>query len=229
MSSITRRSVLLTPLVALAIQKHSYRFDQRFPATPAIDIDIVNGAITVRASARNDFRVTADIELSAPIPEDLELAKREVRFSPRPDGSTFRVAVETPEHQRQRYNYRHNVEVEIPVGTRLILRGVNGKVQISYDLAPGKDIYVKNINGEIDLELPAPLNADFQIRTLNGRIYSAFDMAALPDASDTTVTEHGMKRILTSNRFAGGRVGSGGVEIRIEGLNGDIRIVQRKV
>ena len=64
----------------------------------------------------------------------------------------------------------------------------------------------------------------FPITTID----SGFEMTPLPDESETKVTEQGMKRIVSRNRFAGGRVGRGGIEIKVEGLNGDIRIVERK-
>ena len=227
---MNRRVMLLSPLALLGSQKHSYKFDRSFPVQPQVmDIEIVNGTIQLKASATNQVRVVADIELSAPTPEDLELAKREVRFEPRLDGTTFRVGVESPEQRRwQRYNYRHNVEVEMPASTRLLLRGINGKIDVSFSAQPTKDIYIKNINGEIQIEFPSQLNADFQMRTMNGHIYSSYDMSALPPKSETEVTERGMKRIVSRNRFAGGRVGRGGIEVQIEGLNGDIRIVERK-
>jgi len=49
-----------------------------------------------------------------------------------------------------------------------------------------------------------------------------------PDESETQVINQRMKRIVSGNRFAGGRLGRGGIEITVEGLNGDIRIVERK-
>ncbi len=81
---------------------------------------------------------------------------------------------------------------------------------------------------DIEVEAPSRLNAECQMKTMNGRTYSAYDTTPLPAAAETQVTERGMRRIVTRNRFAGGRAGSGGVEIRVEGLNGDIRIAQRK-
>ena len=224
---IHRRAILLSPLALLAAPKYNYRFDKQYNLTPkAIDIEIPNGAVKVLASSRKDFRVMANIELSAPTAEDLELAKREVRFDPRLDNDTFRVWVESA--RSNRYNTRHDLEVEMPADTRLILRCVNGKIDVAYNQPPTKDIYVKNINGEIQLEFPKPLNADFQTKTMNGHIYSGFEMTPLPDESETKVTEQGMKRIVSRNRFAGGRTGRGGIEVKVEGLNGDIRIVERK-
>lgn len=225
-----RRMMLFTPLALLGIQKHTYRFDRQYNVQPqVVDIEIPNGAISLRATTSGHIRVVANIELSSPTAEDLELAKQEVRFEPRLEGNNFRIWAETPNHHRhQRYSSKHNVEIEIPVTARLILRGVNGNVDVAYNTPPTRDIYVKNINGEIQLQFPPQLNADFQMRTFNGNIYTSFDMSALPAKSETEVTERGMKRIVSRNRFAGGRVGRGGIEIQIEGLNGDIRIVERK-
>lgn len=225
-----RRTLLLSPLALLGAQTHTYTFDRTYNIQPQVmDVEIVNGAIALKASAQNDIRVQADIELTSPTSVDIELAKREVRFEPRLEGSTFRVWVEAPEQRRwHRYSYRHNVQIEMPVNTRLLLRGVNGKIQLTYSAPPTKDIYIKNINGGIELEFPPRLNADFQMRTMNGHIYTSYEMAALPDKSETEVTERGMKRIVSRNRFAGGRVGRGGIEVQIEGVNGDIRIVERK-
>ncbi len=222
--------MLLSPLALLGAQKHSYQFHRRYPVTRGVmDIDVVNGEVRVKAGAVQEIRVQAEIELTAPIVEDLELAKREVHFEPRLEGETFRVWVENPEQrQRQRYSYRHNVEVEMPAGMRLILRGVNGAVQVSYTTLPEKDIYIKNVNGEIEVEFPKQLQADFQLKTLNGNIYTGFEMKEIPGKTETAVTERGMRRIVSRNRYAGGRVGRGGIEVRVEGLNGDIRILERK-
>jgi hypothetical protein len=219
-----------TLLLLLATTKQSQQFDRKFPATaPSIDIAIPNGSITVRASNRNDIHVRADIEYSASIPEDLQLAMREVRLEPRLDGDTFRIQVETPDNRRwTHYSYRHNLQVDLPSTARLIVRAINGNVDIAYITPPTKDIYVKNTNGEIALAFPSPLHADFQMTTRNGNIFTAFDMRNIPGKADTQVTDNGMKRIVSRNRYAGGRVGNGGVAVQLEGFNGDIRILDRK-
>ena len=63
--------------------------------------DVVNGEVRVKAGAVQEIRVQAEIELTAPIVEDLELAKREVHFEPRLERETFRVWVENPEQRQQ--------------------------------------------------------------------------------------------------------------------------------
>jgi hypothetical protein len=225
-----RRAIILSPIALLGAQKHSYRLERRYVVSPkSVDIEIINGTVKVRAGNRKEIKVLAAIELTAPTPEDLELAKAEVKFDPRLEGESFRVWVETREQRRwNRYSYRHDVELEIPANSRLILRGVNGNVEVSFDAPPVSDIYVKTVNGEINLELPRPIHADFQMKTFQGNIYSAFEMTPLPDSAETSVTEQGMRRIVHRNRFAGGRMGRGGIVIKIETTNGDIRIAERK-
>ena len=228
--SLERQRPVINQCSLLGVQKHNYRFDRRYPVKHGVmDIDVVNGEVRLKAGAVQEIRVQAEIELTAPIVEDLELAKRELRFEPRLEGETFRVWVENPEQrQRQRYSYRHNVEVEMPAAMRLILRGVNGALRVSYSTLPEKDIYIKTVNGEIEVEFPKELQADFQLKTMNGSIYTGFEMKEIPGKTETEVTERGMRRIVSRNRFSGGRVGRGGIEVRVEGLNGDIRILERK-
>lgn len=227
---MNRRAILLSPLALIGAQQHSYRYEKSFALTPQVlDVEIVNGNIDLRLANSNQLKVSADIQLTAPTPEDLELAKREVRFEPRLDGATFKVWSEAPEQRRsQRYSYRHNVAIEAPASTRLIIRGINGGVALTCLAQPTKDLFIKTINGQIALSFPSQPNADFEIKTMNGNIYSQWDMAPLADKSETKVTDNGMKRIVSRNRFAGGRLGRGGIQIHIEGLNGDIRITERK-
>ncbi len=232
MSGVLRRALLpCLAAGALRAAAERSRFEREYPATVAgLDIDLVNGDLTVRAGAGGMIRVRADIEWSADVAEDIAMAKREVRFEPRVEDNLLRVWVETaPERRWNRYQFRHQVEIECPTSLRLLARTVNGQIRIRFDAAPRMDIYVKNVNGEIDLEFASPLDADCRLRTRNGSIYSAFAFAPLPDNQPPTVTERGLRRIVSSNRYAGGRAGRGGPEIRVEGTNGDIRLRERKV
>ena len=130
---MNRRAIFLTPLALLGAQQHDYRYSKSFPLAPqTLDVEIPSGNIKLLLSNSNQITVRADIQLTAPTPEDLELAKREVHFEPRLDGNTFKVWVEAPEQRRwQRYNHRHNVEIEAPASTRLLLRGINGSIDLT--------------------------------------------------------------------------------------------------
>lgn len=130
---MNRRAIFLTPLAPLGAQQHDYRYSKSFTlASQTLDVEIPSGNIKVLLRNSNQITVPADIQLTAPTPEDLELAKREVHFEPRLDGNTFKVWVEAPEQRRwQRYNHRHNVEIEAPASTRLLLRGINGSIDLT--------------------------------------------------------------------------------------------------
>jgi hypothetical protein len=104
---------------------------------------------------------------------------------------------------------------------------VNGPVSISFQRNPGGPTSIKTVNGKINLYMPAGLNASFNIKTLNGKIFSDFPMTAGASAPVSS-SEDGMKRIWRSNRFSSLKIGSGGPEISIDGLNGDIQILQKK-
>jgi hypothetical protein len=70
------------------------------------------------------------------------------------------------------------------------------------------------------------LSGHFRFKTMNGAVYSDFEMTSLP-AQPVSAERHGSKFVFRSDRFTGGRVGSGGPEIKAENLNGDIRILER--
>lgn len=72
------------------------------------------------------------------------------------------------------------------------------------DLELGRGVSVKNIHGAMDLTLPHTVR------------------------EETKVTEQGMRRIASRNRYTGGRLGRGEIQVLIEGLNGDVRILERK-
>ena len=104
-------------------------------------------------------------------------------------------------------------------------RTVNGGVKVAFRDNPHQDSDFASINGGIELRFTKNLSADFQFKTFNGGIYSDFPVTALP--VHAMQEEHrGAKVIFRANRFTGGRVGSGGPEIKVENLNGDIRILE---
>ena len=61
---------------------------------------------------------------------------------------------------------------------------------------------------------------------MNGGVYTDYELTSLPQRAATEQREGG-KFMYRSDRFTGGRVGAGGPEIRVENLNGAIRILQR--
>ncbi len=104
---------------------------------------------------------------------------------------------------------------------------VNGSVKVTFTQNPRENSSFSTINGNVELTFARGLSADFRFKTMNGNVYSDFAMTALP-AREVNAERRGGKFIFRSDRFTGGRVGSGGPEIKAENLNGDIRVLERQ-
>ena len=102
---------------------------------------------------------------------------------------------------------------------------VNGPVKVSFRENPRENSSFGTINGEVELAFARGLAADFRFKTMNGSIYSDFPVTTLPTRS-LQENQKGGKTIFRADRFTGARVSTGGPEIKIENLNGDIRILE---
>jgi DUF4097 and DUF4098 domain-containing protein YvlB len=102
---------------------------------------------------------------------------------------------------------------------------VNGPVKVSFRQNPRENSDFKTVNGNVELRFAHDLSADFRFKTFNGGVYSDFPVSALP--IHAMQEEHnGAKVIFRADRYTGARVNSGGPEIKVENLNGDIRILE---
>ncbi len=104
---------------------------------------------------------------------------------------------------------------------------VNGGVKVAFRENTRENSDFSTINGNVELAFVRGLSADFRFKTMNGGIYSDFEMTMLPPRNGSTERRNG-KFIFRSDRFTGGRVGSGGPEIKAQNLNGDIRVLERQ-
>ncbi len=104
-------------------------------------------------------------------------------------------------------------------------RTVNGPVKVSFRQNPRESSDFRTVNGNVELRFAHDLSADFRFKTFNGGVYSDFPVTALP--VHALQEEHrGGKVIFRADRYTGARVNSGGPEIKVENLNGDIRILE---
>jgi hypothetical protein len=102
---------------------------------------------------------------------------------------------------------------------------VNGPVKVAFRENPREASGFESVNGDIELLFARGLAADFRFKTFNGGVYSDFPVTALP-AGAMQEERHGSKVVFKSDRFTGARVSTGGPEIKVENLNGDIRILE---
>ncbi len=105
-------------------------------------------------------------------------------------------------------------------------RTVNGPVKVTFTENPREKSDFGTINGNVELTFVRGLAADFRFKTMNGGIYSDFEMTSLPARPVASEQRNG-HFVYRTDRFTGGRVGAGGPEIKVENLNGDIRVLER--
>lgn len=104
-------------------------------------------------------------------------------------------------------------------------RTVNGPVVVSFRQNPRENSDFKTINGNVELKFAQDLSADFRFKTFNGGVYSDFPVTTMP--VHAMEQEHkGSKMIYRADRYSEVRVKSGGPQIQVENLNGDIRILE---
>jgi hypothetical protein len=102
---------------------------------------------------------------------------------------------------------------------------VNGPVKVTFRENPRENSSFQSVNGNIDLFFARGLSADFRFKTFNGGVYSDFPVTTMP-LHAVQEERHGGKVVYHADRFTAARVSAGGPEIKIENLNGDIRILE---
>ena len=121
-------------------------------------------------------------------------------------------------------NVNGDIELDSMAGSGLA-HTVNGPVKVTFRRNPQENSSFQSVNGNIDLFFARGLSADFRFKTFNGGIYSDFPVTTMPLQAPTK-EERGGKVVFRADRFTAARISNGGPEIKIENLNGDIRILE---
>jgi len=140
------------------------------------------------------------------------------------------IKVEKVEGEFEVKNVNGRIEM-IEVGGSGAAHTVNGKVNVVFSQNPESDCSFHTINGDLEITFCQNLSADFWLKTFNGDAYSDFSVTYLPAELPHQKHYEGKykgKYVYKSNRFFGVRVGKGGPEIKLDTLNGDILIAERK-
>ncbi len=121
-------------------------------------------------------------------------------------------------------NVNGDIEMDNVAGSGTA-RTVNGPVIVSFRQNPHENSEFKTVNGSIELRFAHDLSADFRFKTFNGGVYSDFPVTTSP-VHAIQEERRGGKMVYRADRYTGARVNSGGPEIQIDNLNGDIRILE---
>ena len=243
---------LVTVTTASAQDTWSWR--KALAAGKAIEIKGINGDVTATAASGNQVEVVARKSAERSDPDDvrIEVVEHEdgvTICAIYPHRSGDRPNECLPGARGRSSNHNNDVEVDfevrVPRGVRFTGRTVNGGVRASGLTADAKastvngsvrvtttglaeastvngsitvamgrtnwtdNLSFKTVNGQITVEMPGNLNADVSASTVNGSLSSDWPM--------TVRGRWGPKRM-------NGKIGSGGRELDLETVNGDIEL-----
>ena len=162
------------------------------------------------------YRVKMDFELQ--VPKNIEVKLKTV--------NSGHVNVKDVTGDFAVHNVNGPIDMQNVAGSG-VAKTVNGGVKVTFRENPREKSDFATINGNVELYFVRGLSGDFRFKTMNGHVYSDFEMTSLP-AQPVSVQKQGTKFVFHSDRYTGGRIGSGGPEIRAENLNGDIRVLERQ-
>lgn len=164
----------------------------------------------------NDDGYRVKMDFVVHVPRDIDIMVKTVNQG--------RVVVRDTKGNFLVRNVNGDIEMDGVAGSGTA-RTVNGPVVVSFRQNPKENSEFKTINGNVDLKFAPDLSADFRLKTFNGGVYSDFPVTAMP-VHAMQEERRGSKVIYRSDRYAEVRVKSGGPQIQVENLNGDIRILE---
>ena len=90
--------------------------------------------------------------------------------------------------------------------------GINGSIAVGLDKLSERGVRIHGVNGGIELKLASGLNADLTAKGMNGSVRS--------EIAEVTVEK--------DDRWShySARIGNGGPEIEISGINGNVRLTR---
>ena len=166
---------------------------------------------------RDDLRYQVRYDFELRVPAGAALRLRTVN-----EGE---IVVENTSGDYDLQNINGRIEMREVAGSGRV-RSVNRPVRVVFRRNPAAASEFTSVNGEVELQFQPGLAADFRVKTLNGRVYC--DFAVNPLAPRPAAAERREGRfVYRADRYTGVRVGAGGPEIKLETINGTIRISER--
>lgn len=116
-----------------------------------------------------------------------------------------------------------NGDVDVLGATNVIDAGsINGHIYITFEKNPTRDSQFKTINGDIKLTLDKGLDTRVFFESMNGEMYSSFDFEYLDPAVEIVKSSNSERVKYKINEKTGIQIGSGGPELIIKTLNGNM-------
>jgi len=213
---------------------HAESKDRLERAKKEVSLDVTNENNVLRLYVNGPFRcqcnnngwgerehpgymVKMDFKLEVPINMDVTLSTVN-------DGN---VKVSNVAGDYRVRNVNGSIDITDAAGSGAV-KTINGHVHVSFRQNPKENSEFSSLNGDVVLNFAQNLSADFRFKNMNGGVYTDYELTALPQRQTEGERKEG-RFVYRSDRFTGGRVGAGGPEIRVENLNGAIRILQRHV
>lgn len=106
---------------------------------------------------------------------------------------------------------------------------VNGSLTATFtSVTAGAPMAFSTLNGKVDVTLPGTVRAALKMKSDRGNVYSDFDVAVRPASPVVTrSTQNGLTRLSTDD-WTYGSLNSGGPEIMLKTMNGDIFLRKAK-
>jgi hypothetical protein len=167
-----------------------------------------SGDDTCEGNSRNNdnsYRVRFDFELHVP-------AASKVKLSTVNEGD---IKAEGVSGGFDLQNVNGGVELAAAGGSGNA-KTVNGDVKATFAANPAASCSFSTVNGSVHTYFRPNLSAQLRYKTLNGEVYSDFPVTTAGQAENVSGSA------LRRGRFSSGQIGSGGPEIEIDTLNGNI-------
>jgi hypothetical protein len=103
----------------------------------------------------------------------------------------------------------------------------DGPVTVSFISAPRSASTFKTINGGVVITLPDGLSANLHMMTFNGGLFTDFPVQLQSAGTDVTTEKHNGMTVIKTSGFTTVRAGTGGPDLTLESLNGDVRVLRR--
>jgi hypothetical protein len=163
-----------------------------------------------------EYRVYYEFELKVPEGADIDVSSVN-------DGA-IRVSGISGDYQVHHVN--DDIMMEDISGSGEVYT-VNGDVTLRFADNPGGDCRFGSLNGEVTMYFKPGLSADFHLETFNGDFFTDFDLDYVPSVQFAEVESNG-ETIYRAGHTTVVRAGRGGPEIRLDGFNGDMYILEKR-